>query len=1371
MNDLGFTQDLRKRRRQVSLWVLFLLPFMFICVFIAAQAGLQYSKSSEVNAKIDPLITADYSKWNQNRFGPIDPALVTLLASEGTFVLLPEIVQSGTPNAEEIAMLETLANVATARAEENLQPENEATALAIQTQEQRNTQQASTQEANPDSEQQSEESQQQTAAVAQTSAGQTSAAPTNATATTTTPTPTGSPTPTRTTTPTGTRTGTATPTPTRTQTVTSTTTGTATRTNTPTPTPTITSTPTHTATATHTATNTPTSTPTNTPIPTTDLSLGMNVSNTTPAEGQTITYTVTVTNVGATNATGVQVGDSLPTGVSFVMAVPSQGTYTAGSGNWSVGNLGIGASATLQISARVNTGTAGSSITNTANLTTSTPADSNGGNNGASATINPTPPTATADLSLNVSSSSTNVNVNANFTYIFVVNNTGPNAATNIQVNITLPAQVTYQSSTGAGTYNAGVWTIANINSGASATLNISVRVNPTTEGQTATSTGAITASDQADPNAGNNSDDATVNIRSAGLAITKTVNDATVIVGQVITYTVRVTNNMTIPATGVQVTDNLPAGITITGVAPTQGTFSGNLWDIGTIPAGGNVQLVLNATVDASAAGTTVSNTASITALNEPDSTPGNNSATRNITVSLEELSLIKTVNNSNPAEGATIIYTIRVTNTMSITATGIEVTDILPAGVTFVSASSGSYNNISGIWNIGTIASNAQALLNITVTVDLGNVGSTIRNTATITSLNEPDPNTANNSDWEDITVYTADMAVSKFVNNGNPNVGQQITYTIRFINNFPIAATNVQITDILPTGITFVSDSPDVGTYDEGSGIWTMSSVPASSSVDLDIVGQVNMAASGQTITNTATITAADQTDPNPANDSASVNIVVPLAEAELQLSKNVSVPTPSEGQIVTFNISVRNNGPSTATGVQVTDVVPAGLTFLAASASQGTYDSGSGLWVVGNLTNGTQHQLTIDTIVNSGTAGQTITNTGVITASDLSDPNLGNNSASAAISVPGADLQVVKTVNNNTPNEGSLITYTIFLTNNGPNDAPAGIQITDVLPLGVSFVSANPSQGTYNGVVWDVGGLTFGTTATLDITVSVNAGTGGATITNQADITMFTLPDMNTGNNGDWESITVVAPQADLFVIKTVDNPNPNEGDTITFQVAITNNGPNDAPAGIQITDNLPAGLSFVSASGSQGVFAGNLWDVGGLAVGASATLNITVTVNAGTGGTTIRNQADITAFSIPDPNGGGDWEDVFVQAPPPPSADLSLGMSASPTNPAEGDPVTYTISVTNNGLHDASGIQITDALPAGVTFVGSSGAYDNGTGVWDAGSLTVGSSTSIDIYVVVDAGTAGQTISNSASLSASTPSDPNGGSSSADITVQ
>ena len=115
------------------------------------------------------------------------------------------------------------------------------------------------------------------------------------------------------------------------------------------------------------------------------------------------------------------------------------------------------------------------------------------------------------------------------------------------------------------------------------------------------------------------------------------------------------------------------------------------------------------------------------------------------------------------------------------------------------------------------------------------------------------------------------------------------------------------------------------------------------------------------------------------------------------------------------------------------------------------SQGSYDSGTGVWTVGTLPNGADATLSITATVDAGTGGTTITNAATITAVDQPDPDSGNDSGSVDLTVKSADLAVTKTVNNQTPNELATIAYTVTVTSNGPTTA-MNVTLTDPLPAG-------------------------------------------------------------------------------------------------------------------------------------------------------------------------------------------------------------------------------------------------------------------------------------------------------------------------------
>ncbi|MCX8094590.1 MAG: DUF11 domain-containing protein, partial [Caldisericia bacterium] len=150
-------------------------------------------------------------------------------------------------------------------------------------------------------------------------------------------------------------------------------------------------------------------------------------------------------------------------------------------------------------------------------------------------------------------------------------------------------------------------------------------------------------------------------------------------------------------------------------------------------------------------------------------------------------DLSLTKSVNNSNPNVGSNITFTITLNNSGPSQATGVQVTDLLPSGYTYVShiASQGTYNPTNGLWSVGTINSGSSATLQITVTV---NSSGNYNNCAEVTAANESDSDSTpgdgqgDDYDCESTTPGAViDLSLTKSVNNSNPNVGSNITFTI--------------------------------------------------------------------------------------------------------------------------------------------------------------------------------------------------------------------------------------------------------------------------------------------------------------------------------------------------------------------------------------------------------------------------------------------------------------------------------------------------------------------------------------------------------------------------------------------------------------
>jgi uncharacterized repeat protein (TIGR01451 family) len=706
-----------------------------------------------------------------------------------------------------------------------------------------------------------------------------------------------------------------------------------------------------------------------------------------------------------------------------------------------------------------------------------------------------------ADLALTKTVSDPAPNVGDTISYTITLADNGPDPATHVTVSDLLPAGVSFVSDTPSqGSYNpaTGVWGVGAVDRSKAQTLTITARV---VSPHATTNTATISHSDQFDPDKGNNTASATETPQLADLMVTKIVDTPSANVGDAVTFTVTLTDKGPDPATNVTVNDALPSDLTLLSATPSQGSYAGGVWSVGTVSPSVAQTLTITARVDSP---NVTINRAAVAHSDQYDPDPGNNIAAATVTPQQADLVVGKRVSNPTPNVGETVTYTVTVTNDGPDTATTVTLQDTLPAEVSFQSfnASKGSYDPTTHSWTIGSVSTGSTETLTITALVVSA---SPHANTASISHADQFDPNTDNNSDTASIDPHQADLSLAKFVKNPRPNVGQVITFVIRLTNNGFSAATSVRVRDLLPAGLAFVSATPSQGNYNSTTGIWTVGNVSAGATRGLQIQARVN---SPNTRTNTATISHSDQSDPDPGNNTASATEIP--QKADLAVTKTVDNPNPNVGNIVHFIVTVNDLGPVTATHVDIRDKLPSGLQLLNAAPTQGTYING--LWSVGTVSPSMAQTLNIAARVISPNV---TTNTATISHSDQFDPNKANNTASATVKPQNvSDLSVTKTANTNHAGMGQLVTYTITVHNLGPNPAQ-NVLATDPLPAELTFVAAQASQGTYQADTgqWTIGTMPNAGVAVLRITALVNEV---ATISNTASVS-FPGSDPDLSNN--------------------------------------------------------------------------------------------------------------------------------------------------------------------------------------------------------------------------------------------------------------
>ncbi|PYN02660.1 MAG: hypothetical protein DME07_09285, partial [Candidatus Rokuibacteriota bacterium] len=438
-----------------------------------------------------------------------------------------------------------------------------------------------------------------------------------------------------------------------------------------------------------------------------DLSITKTDSPDPVAPGGTLTYSINVGNAGPNAAVAVTMSDPLPSQTTFQSVAPPAGwscttppVGTTGTVSCTTSSLASGAPASFTIVVQVTPATAdGTTISNTATVSSSVTSDPTSTNNSATATTTVTVTTTSADLSIAKTDAPDPVSAGATLTYTLTVSNAGPStAAAPISVTDSLPPGVTFQGASGAG------WTCSGTNTSVACTRAstlppgaappITILVTAPNEGSTITNTASVSSS-TSDPDASNNTATAsTTVIGSADLSITKTDAPDPVAAGAALTYTLTVSNaGPSTAAAPISVTDSLPPGVTFQGASGAGWTCSGTNTSVActrasTLPPGAAPPITI--LVTAPNEGGTITNTASVSSsTSDPDSS--NNTATASTTViASADLSITKTDAPDPVTAGAALTYTLTVSNAGPSTAAApISVTDSLPPGVTFQGAS----------------------------------------------------------------------------------------------------------------------------------------------------------------------------------------------------------------------------------------------------------------------------------------------------------------------------------------------------------------------------------------------------------------------------------------------------------------------------------------------------------------------------------------------------------------------------------------------------------------------------------------------------------------------------------------------------------
>jgi uncharacterized repeat protein (TIGR01451 family)/fimbrial isopeptide formation D2 family protein len=864
-----------------------------------------------------------------------------------------------------------------------------------------------------------------------------------------------------------------------------------------------------------------------------------------------------------------------------------------------------------------------------------------------------------------------------------------------------------------------------------------------------------------------------------------------------------------------------LPAGVS--AVAPSAGY--GFAWKIDQL-APADAPIVITYTADLAPSSNfnnldTVVNTARVTqywglnladrtgnpdARTYPEGTPPADTVT--LTVHLPGTQVVKTVANSGNAEiNQPLQWTLTISNTDSVASLNdIDVTDVLPSGWNYVAGST-ERNAVAFTDPAGTPAATGPNL-KWTNVGDIAGGGSpivlTFDATPTMSALvsGEADNPYTNNvsivgkdasgatghgsspvvpyadSDSAEANIQLPLLTIEKTPDDGTAIAGTWNDFTIEVENTGPGTARDVAIADTVPSGMTYdlgthpatavCSPSPcDNFALDSSSATainWTLDSLAPSAKITITVPMFVPAnTADGATFTNTASTHSTER--PTDVTDTGDITVET---EADLGIVKDGTPNPGTAGENIVYTLTVTNNGPSDASGVQVSDDIDLSqfnfVSVVPVDNGDSCTTSGSPIDHVecdaaGILEPGDTRAYTLTLKVKSGLVDP-VTNTATVDG-DQDDPDPSNNTSTKTIPLgTTADLSIEKDVSTGEPStilNHDETEFTIKVTNNGPSDALT-VHVVDDLPDGLSCVSASNAGVGCPGaagdtVTWDLGTIAAGDSVTL--TITVRGEEVGDDWVNTATVSSPTDPS----DSSDDATVTV-NPMADLAITKSGPTAVVSGAD-YDYTLHVVNNGPDDAVTP-EVTDTLPAGIAYVSHSTSAGscTITGQLFscDLPTLATGEF--VDITLTVNAGFdySEASVTNTAHVESPVTPDTIPNNNTDDAVVDVGP--NADLAI-VKTGPAFGAEGYALTYTLSVINNGPATAVAAEVEDVLPAGLTFqsattnVGTC-AQASGTVTCQLGDMDPGDTAQIVITTIPQASLIGTTIHNTATVSSPTP---------------
>ncbi|UCG70906.1 MAG: DUF11 domain-containing protein [Thermoplasmata archaeon] len=944
--------------------------------------------------------------------------------------------------------------------------------------------------------------------------------------------------------------------------------------------------------------------------------------------GDTIVFTIRYRNLGTGWASLVEIVDTIPPDTTFVSSVPAPNSSSGDDYTWTIGNLKPGGRGTIRITVTVDVGTPDE--TKLHNRVTLDYSDANG--NYIERLCDYADVLVTAPiLSIIKTVDVAEADPGDPIVYTLEYENSGTGWATLVEIMDSIPPDTTFESSIPAPNSSSGddyTWIIGDLIPGGSGTITITVTVDVGTSDESILKN-EVTL-DYADAN-GNYydqlSDYANTIVTAPVMSMTKTADVPTADPGDTILYTIEYENTGTGLATGVFVNDTIPDHVKFESSDPGYITNIGRfyLFYIGDVAPGftGEVKIWVGVIVGTDDE-THLRNEATLDYADSNGNYYTKLEDFADVIVTAPILTMSKSVDVSTADPDDLITYKISYINSGTGVARGVIVEDTIPDYTTLEGSPIPDFNSSSGqtyIWNLGDVGPNGSGQIVIVVRVDIGTPDKTpLHNTATLDYADANDNYYDQLSDYADCTVTAPILSITKTANVPDADPGDLIEYTITYENLGTGWASLVKITDTIPPETTFVNSTPPPSSSFGDDFYWDIGHLAPSPNGTGTIIlrVRVDVGTPDETLLyNEVTLDWADANENyyTPLGDDAEVIVTAPI----MSITKTVNQPTADPGDIIVFTIDCKNTGTGWASGVLVTDTIPADTTYVSSTPGYSSNVGDVYEFDLGDVGPGATKTVILRVKVDERTPDETpLNNTATLDYADANGNYYDQLGDYADLVVTAPILSITKTVDVSKADPGDPIVYTINYENTGTGLASL-VEIVDTIPPDTSYSSSIPGYNSSSGddFTWIIGDLKPGGSGSITITVTVDVGTPDKTPLH--NVVTLDYADAN-GNYydqlDDFADSVVTAPIMSL--LKTVDVPEADPGDPIVYTIEYENTGTGDA-SNIIIVDMLPLVVSFVSALPAESSVIGQIvtWNILEVKSGAGGSITVNVKVDVGT----------------------------------------------------------------------------------------------------------------------------------------------------------